>query len=106
MHICPHCSFEIHLKELPYQGFAKSHRRCSECGGYFTADAKTKRRQALFLFILIISTALTILLYLNGTKWLIPATISYVICGTIFYIGNKRIFFVPYQKNRKTADDT
>lgn len=103
---CPHCNIQIRVNELPYEGLCKSFRKCPECGGYFTADTKTKRRQAIFLFMSVISLALTLLLYYGGTEWLIPAIISYVICGITIYIGNKRIYFVPYHKDQSTTDDT
>ena len=106
MNTCPHCSIEIHLKEIPYQGVFKNFRICPACGGSFTPDTHTKRRQAAFIFISVISLAMTLLLYFRGTEWLIPAIVSYVIGGGILYIGNTKLYFVPYQKKRKSADDT
>ena len=102
---CPHCSHEIRVRELPYQGFFKSFRICPNCGGSFTADTYTKYRQSIFIFIAIISLAITILLYLRGTEWLIPAIVSYVLLGLIIYLGNKRMYFVPYQKDQNTTND-
>ncbi len=94
---CPHCSDEIRIRELPYQGFFKSFRICPNCGGSFTADIDTKYRQAFCIFIAIISLVITMLLYFEGTEWLIPAIFSYVVLGLIIFWGNKRIFFVPYK---------
>lgn len=102
---CPHCYAEIKINELPHQGFFDSYRVCPKCGGSFTSDKDTKYRQALCLFIAIISLAVTMLLYLQGTEWLIPAIVSYVILGLIIYWGNKRMFFVPYQKDQNTNND-
>ncbi len=101
---CPHCSHEIRITELPYQGFFKSFRICPNCEGCFTADTDTKYRQAICIFIAIISLAITMLLYFRGTEWLAPAIVSYVILGLLIYRGNKRIFFVPYQEDQNTTN--
>ncbi len=98
MTICPHCSIEIRLRELGYQGLLKSFRICPNCGGSFTVDTDTKYRQALFIFIAIISLAFTILLYFQGSDWLFPALFSYVVLGLLIYWGNKNLFLVPYQE--------
>jgi len=103
---CPHCSHEIRVRELPYQGFFKSFRICPYCRGGFTVDTDTKYRQAICIFIAIISLIITMFLYFRGTEWLIPAIFSYVILGLIIYWGNKRMFFVPYQNDQNTTNDT
>jgi len=102
---CPHCSHEIRIRELPYQGLFKGYRICPDCGGSFTADSDTKYRQAFFIFIAIISLALTMLLYFRGTEWLIPAIAINVVLGLIIYWGNKRMFLVPYRKDQNTTND-
>ena len=106
MPACPHCRIEVCIRELPYQGFFKSYRICPNCGGSFTVDKDTKYRQAVFIIILLISLVFTLLLYYRDTKWLIPALVSYVILGLLFYRGNKKLFLVPYEKERKSTDDT
>jgi uncharacterized protein (DUF983 family) len=106
MQTCPHCSIKIRLKELPYQGLFNSFRICPNCGGEFTVDTDTKYRQAAFIVILLISLVLTILLYCGDSKWLIPALVSYVVLGLLIYWGNKKLFFVPYQKGKNATNDT
>ena len=106
MTTCPHCSLEIRLRELPHQGFFKSFRICPDCGGSFTVDTDTKYRQAVCLFIAIISLVVTMLLYFRGTEWLIPAVLSYVILGLIIYWGNKRMYLIPYQNDKITTNDS
>lgn len=98
---CPHCSIEIRLRELRHQGFLKSFRICPNCKGSFTVDTDTKYRQAIFIFIALISLAFTMLLYFRGSKWLIPALVSYVILGLLIYWGNKQVYLVPYQKDER-----
>ena len=78
----------------------------SGCQGKFTPDAKTKQLQAFGIFIGIISLVMTMLLYFDGTRWLVPAAISYVVMGLWLYVGNKRIFLVPYGKVKDTTNDT
>ncbi len=103
---CPHCSREIIMRELPHEGFLANYRVCPSCGEKFTPDTKTKQLQAFGIFIGIISLGLTLLLYFNGTQWLIPALISYAAMGVLIYIGNKRIFLVPYEKDNDNINST
>jgi ribosomal protein S27AE len=106
MQRCPHCSKEVILKELPHQGLFKSHRVCPECGGCFTADTDTKYRQALFIVIALLSLVFTLFLYYEDPDWLIPALASYVALGIVICWGNKKMFLVPYNKNKNNTDDT
>jgi uncharacterized protein (DUF983 family) len=96
MRNCPHCNTEIRIRELPHQGFFESFRVCPDCGGRFDVDMHTKYRQAAFIFLLIVSLVLTLLLYFRGNTWLIPALASYVALGLISYWGNRKLFYVPY----------
>ena len=95
---CPHCYKEIRIKELPRQGFFDSYRICPECGGSFTVDKDTKYRQALFIIVALISLVFTMLLYYGDNTWLFPAILSYVALGILLYWGNKKIYYVPYEK--------
>ena len=97
---CPHCGYEICIRKLPHQGLFKSHRICPKCEGSFTPDTDTKYRQVVLILILIISLVITLLLYFEGTRWLIAAIFSYAIFGIIFYWGNKRMYLVPYLNDR------
>ena len=103
---CPHCNIEIRVRELRHPGLFKNYRICPNCQGRFTADTDTKYRQAICIFIAIISLVFTMLLYFGSTEWLIPAIFSYVILGLIICWGNKRIFFVPYKNDQDTTNDT
>jgi uncharacterized protein (DUF983 family) len=105
MPTCPHCSVEICIRKLPYQGFFESYRICPNCGGSFTVDKDTKYRQAALIVILLISLAFTVLLYYRDSKWLIPALVSYVVTGLLLYWGNKKLFLVPYQNGQNTSND-
>ena len=104
MQRCPHCNIDICIRELKYQGFFKGFRICPNCKGCFTVDPKTQYRQAVFIIIAIISLVLTILLYFKGSKWLIPALVSYVILAILIYWGNKKVFFVPYDKDQNSTN--
>lgn len=98
MHKCPYCDIEIRVRELRHQGLFKYYRICPNCSGRFTVDTDTKYLQAICIFMAIVSLVFTVLLYFDGTDWMIPAIISYVILGLIIYWGNKRLYFVPYKK--------
>jgi len=105
MQTCPHCGIEIRLKEVPYQGMFDNFKVCPSCGGKFTVDPDTKYRQAIFIFITLVSLVFTILLYFNGLDWLIPSLVSYVFWGLLFYWGNRKLFLVPYGKDQNPNND-
>lgn len=96
MKTCPHCAAEIRVNELPHPGLWKDYRVCPGCGGRFTTDPATKRRQAIFIVVAVVSLVLTILMYIGNTGWLVPALMSYLFLGVWIYRGNKQLFFVPY----------
>ena len=101
MHTCPHCNVEIRVRELPHPGLFKNFRLCPDCEGSFTVDTDTKYRQVAFLVIAVTSLVFTLLLYYQGSRWLIPALVSYVVVGLLIYWGNKKVVFVPYSKVSK-----
>ena len=94
------------MKELSHPGLFKDYRICPNCSGKFTPDIKTKYRQAICILVAIVSLVLTILLYFDGTDWLIPGMISYLILGLLIYWGNKHIFLVPYKGDQGPTHDT
>lgn len=105
MHRCPHCNSRVIVRELPHPGLFKNYRVCTQCGGSFTADPDTKYRQAIFIVILLVSLIFTLLLYYENNDWLIPALASYLALGLLIYWGNKKMYFVPYEKGRHKAGD-
>jgi len=106
MHTCPHCTIDITVREVPHQGLFDNFRICPNCGGRFTVDTDTKYRQAILIFIALISLAFTIMLYFQGLEWLVAALVSYVVFGLLLYWGNRKMFLVPYQKDQYSTDDT
>lgn len=102
---CPHCEAEIRMRELGHPGLFKDYRICPQCGRKFTPDRETKHRQAVCIFVAIVSLALTLLLYFHGTNWLIPGLISYLVLGLMIYRGNQRIYLVPFEQDRETDDN-
>lgn len=65
----------------------------------FTPDTKTKHRQMICIFIALVSLVLTVLLYFEGIKWLLPAVVSYLVLGLLIYWGNRHIYLVPYNSD-------
>ena len=102
---CPHCHVDVRLNEIPHPGFFKDYRICPNCGGRFTPDPQTKRSQAKALVVAIVALVLTVLLYVDGTGWLIPSLVSYGVLGLIVYRGNRRIYLVPYPHDRGRSGD-
>ena len=105
MRACPHCKQVIEGKDLQAQISFKRYRTCPSCAQPFTVDVSTKYRQVIGLLIALISLTLTLGLFYRGTDWLIPAIISYIILGLLIYWGNKRVIFVPYDKDRNASKD-
>jgi hypothetical protein len=106
MQRCPHCSREVRIRELPHPGLLENYRICPNCGGRFTVDSDTKYRQAIFIVVALVSLAFTLFLYFDDTAWLMPALVSYVVLGVLLYWGNKKVFFVPYNKGQAPTNDT
>jgi len=94
---CPHCHDEIDLRKLPHQGMFKSFRICPGCGGRFTVDPRTKRRQAAFIVVALVALVFTLLLYYRGTQWLPPALAIYAVFAALLYWANKQVYFVPVE---------
>ena len=99
---CPHCRKVIDGKYLRDTFSFKAYKDCPFCAHPFTVDVATKYRQAVGLVIALISLGLT----LGGVAWLVPAIISYIFLGLYIYWGNKRVVFVPYEKDQKPKKDT
>ena len=90
------------MRSLRHQGMFKNYRVCPSCNELFTVDSATKRRQAAFIVVALISLALTLLLCFSGQNWLVPALASYATLAGLIYWGNRHVFFVPYSKpNRR-----
>ena len=101
MQECPHCNEEIQIRELPHPGLFANFRVCRKCGGSFTVDPDSKRRQVLFIVVLLVSLVFSVFLYFGGTDWLIPALASYIVLTALLYCGNKKLFLVPYDEGEK-----
>lgn len=93
------------MRELDHPGLFEDYRVCPKCGGKFTPDSKTKRRQALSILVAIVSLVFTALLYFEGRDWLIPGLISYLVLGLMIYRGNRRIYLVPYDNGQRPIDE-
>ena len=94
---CPHCQAPLQLRELRHQGLLRADRICPACGGGFTVDAATRRRQVICITFAIISLILTLLWQVRGTGWLLPALFSYLLIGVCIYRWNRLVFLVPYR---------
>lgn len=97
---CPHCSAPIDLREIRHEGLLATHRFCPVCKQPFEVDTRTKKRQALFLVILLISLVLTVLSYIYGRTWAPFAVASYFLAGGVLYYGNRNVQLVKSPWNR------
>ena len=104
MQVCPYCSEKIVIRELRYQGLFKDFRVCPKCGGRFTVDIETKRWQAVWLLIGLVSFCFTMLLYYVGTAWLVPSLITYIVLALIIYWRTKRVALVRYKAPERRKD--
>jgi len=92
---CPLCQQEVNLRNVKRAKLFQSERECPHCGGLFTVDSATKRRQAIFLVLAVVALAVTMLLYYEGTEWLIPALVVYGIDAVYLYWANQKVYLVP-----------
>ncbi len=97
---CPYCQVEISGRDLGRQAQFKPYRVCDRCGGQFTLDRATRRRQMIAIGVGLVSLLLTMAMYYLGNDWLLPAIISYVVLGAIIFWGNRLLYLVPYPENR------
>lgn len=100
MPACPHCSTSIDLSKIKHEGLFAAHRICPVCKQSFEVDTTTKRRQAVFMVILLVSLVLTVLLYIDGWKWVPYAVASYFLAGAVLYWGNKNLRLIKSIRNR------
>jgi len=99
---CPHCQSELAGK-LPRDTFnLKPYQDCPVCGGAFTVDAATRRRQVIAIFIALVALVLTLAMYLRGNSWLPSALLSYIALALWIYRGNKQVEFVVYEPPQNT----
>ena len=98
MPACPHCCNPIDLRRIKHQGLLVSHRICPTCDQAFEVDPKTKRRQAGFIVLALISLVLTVLMYGDAKRWLPYAMPSYLLLGAAIYYGNKKVYFVKSEE--------
>lgn len=101
MKSCPHCETQIDIRKLRYQGLFKSYRVCPHCKAGFSVDTDTKRRQTICMVVALISLVFTLLLYCESSDWLIPSLLSYAALVGLVYWGNRKLYFVPYERNAK-----
>lgn len=95
---CPHCGGSVDLRALKHQGMFTSHRICPTCNGAFEVDPKTKRRQAGFIVLAIVSLILTILMYFAFRQWALFAIPSYLLLGALIYFANRKVYLVKYER--------
>ena len=94
---CPHCQHEIVLRQLPHEGLWRSDRRCPDCGKRFTVDPATKRRQAAFIVVALITLVLTVASSLGHTALWIPALIGNLALVALIIWGNHQLHLVPVE---------
>jgi len=99
---CPQCNKTITGKELRNSFSSKPYRLCPHCSQPFCVDGATKRRKVVALVLAVVSLALTSCLHFLGNNWLIPSIASCIILGVFIYLANKRVIFVPYEKDDST----
>ena len=95
---CPHCNKSVDLRTIKHQGMLAPHRICPTCNHPFEVDPKTKRRQAAFIVLALLSLVLTALMYADVRKWLPFAVPSYLLLGALVYYGNRRVYFVKSER--------
>jgi hypothetical protein len=100
---CPHCEDAIDLRTLRHQGLFTSHRICPTCEAAFDVDPQTKKRQAAFILLAIISLILTIFMYFDFRQWAPFAIPSYLILGVLIYFANRKVYLVRYEPTKSES---
>jgi len=98
---CPHCESPVDLRTLKHQGMFASHRICPTCGGSLEVDPHTKRRQAAFILLAVLSLIFTVLMYIDFRQWAPFAIPSYALLGGLVYFANQKVYLVKYENNSR-----
>jgi CXXC-20-CXXC protein len=101
---CPHCGNPVELRELKHQGMLASYRVCPHCGEKFEVDRHTKRRQAVFIVLAMVSLIFTVLMYFNVHEWAAFAISTYVVLGALIYFANKKVYLVKYYRDESNSE--
>ncbi|MDH5668831.1 MAG: hypothetical protein OEY86_12540 [Nitrospira sp.] len=62
----------------------------------FEVDPNTKRRQAAFIALALLSLVLTILMYFDFRQWAPFSISSYVVLGVLIYWASSKVYLVKY----------
>ena len=93
---CPSCQAEIRGKDIADKTSLQPYRTCPVCQSRFTADAPTKKRQAIALVLAIASLTLTIGWCFFDQAWQTPTITSYIVLAACIFWGNRRVQYVSY----------
>jgi hypothetical protein len=96
---CPHCGAPIDFRKIRHEGLFETRRTCPGCNQSFDLDARTKKRQAIIMVVLVLCFALTVLTYIYGAYWTALAVASYCLFGGILIYGNRRIYLVKSSRS-------
>jgi uncharacterized protein YbaR (Trm112 family) len=102
---CPHCRGPVELRKLKHQGMLASHRICPHCAEAFEVDPHTKRRQAAFIVLAIVSLIFTILMYFDFRGWALFGIPTYVILGALIYSANRKVYLVKHDRAKTRSDE-
>ncbi len=97
MLFCPHCESPVDLRKLKHQGMFAAHRICPTCGKAFEVDPRTKKRQAAFIVLALVSLILTILMYFYFRQWAPYAILSYLVLGVLIFYANSKVYLVKHE---------
>ena len=94
---CPHCNKEISAGTLSAKFSAKPYRQCPFCGGRFTVDERTRRRQGIAALLAVVSFGLTLALLFEGVRWLPLASLCYCALALLIDMTERGSRFIPFE---------
>ena len=94
---CPHCNKEISAGTLSERFSAKPYRQCPFCGGRFTVDERTRRRQGVAALLAVVSFGLTLAMLFEGVRWLPLASLCYCALALVIDMTERGSRFLPFE---------
>ena len=93
---CPVCNSDMRSRSLLSHYSLKPYRVCPDCNAKYTTDAKSKRRQGPIAILALVALALTFAARFEGSSWLIPALVSYIVMWVYIGYALSKIEYVRY----------
>lgn len=93
---CPGCGSDMRSRSLLSHYSMRPYRVCPDCGGKYTSDTKTRRRQFTLIALVLIALGSTAAFWCQGIDWRAPAIFSNIVLWCYVGYALSKVEYVPY----------